>query len=154
VPCVPVPTRFVLAAAMTMGISGCVQFVGPARTADDYELKAADTAETVLSAVRTAELAVDVADRGRAFPPYVSVLLGEAEGDASGAAATFESIQPPDASSDRLRNELDDLLTEASDQLSTLRITARRADLDALADEAAGLTRLADELDAFRTEHG
>jgi hypothetical protein len=154
VPSVPVPTRFVLAAAMTAAISGCVQFVGPARTADDYERKAADTAETVLSAVRTAELAVDVADRGRAFPPYVSVLLGETEADASGAAATFESIQPPGASSDRLRNELDDLLTEATDELSTLRIAARRSDLEALADEAADLPRLADELDAFRTEHG
>jgi hypothetical protein len=88
-----------------------------------------------------------VAHRGCAFPPYVSVLLGEAEADASGARSSRSS--PRSASSDRLRNGFDDLLTKASDELSTLRIPARRAELEALSDEAADLPRLAAELDAF-----
>src|SRR6266545_2127721 len=92
-----------VAAYALAAVTACTQPLGPARTEGDYELKAANTAEAVLSAVRTAELATEVAVRGRAFPPYVSVLLGEAESDADGAVSTFEKVQPPDASSaDRL----------------------------------------------------
>jgi hypothetical protein len=133
--------------------AGCVQPVGPARTADDYERKAKDTAETVLSAVRTAELAVDVAVRDRAFPSYVAVVLGDAEGEAAGAASTFAKVQPPGASSDRLRGELGDLLDEADDVLSATRIAGRRSDDEALGAQAEALGRLADRLDAFVTEH-
>jgi hypothetical protein len=136
------------------GLTACTQPLGPARTREDYELKAADTAETVLSAVRTAELATDVAVRGRAFPPYVSVLLADAESDADGAVSTFEKVQPPDGRSDRLRTQLGDLTSEATDALSTLRITARRADLDALGPRSRDLENLADRLDAFANEHG
>jgi hypothetical protein len=140
-----------LAATATVA---CTQPLGPARTEDDYELKAANTAEAVLSALRTAELATDVAVRGRAFPPYVSVLLGEAESDADGAVSTFEKVQPPDSRSDRLRSQLGDLTSEATDALSALRITARRADLDALGPRSRDLEGLADRLDAFADEHG
>jgi hypothetical protein len=140
--------------ALACALAGCVQPVGPARTAEDYELKAADTAETVVSAVRTAQIAVDVAARGRAFPPYVSVLLDNAEGDANGAAATFGSIQPPGRESDHLRDELDELLVDATGTLASLRITARRADLSALPALAEPLEGVASELEAFAEAHG
>jgi hypothetical protein len=134
-------------------VAACVQPVGPARTADDYEHKAKDTAETVLSAVRTASLAVDVAMRDRAFPPYVSVVLSDAEDDAGSAAATFSSVQPPGASSDRLRAQLTDLLGEAEDALSAARIAARRVDDHALVAQADPLDEIADDLERFVTEH-
>lgn len=132
---------------------GCVQPVGPARTADDYERKAKDTAETVLSSVRTAALAVDVAVRDRAFPQYVSVVLSDAEDEAGGAVTTFGSVQPPGASSDRLRAELNDLLATAEDALSGARIAARRADDQALAAQAEPLDEIAGKLDGFIAEH-
>jgi hypothetical protein len=141
-------------AAVPVLLVACVQPVGPARTADDYERKAKDTAETVVSSLRTAELAVDVAGRDRAFPPYVSVVLSDAEDDASGAASTFGSVQPPGEGSDRLRDQLGDLLDEAEDALARARIAARRVDGEALAAEAEPLGRIAAELDAFVTEHG
>ena len=144
----------VVACALSVLLVSCTQPIGPARTFEDYELKAASTADAVLSAVRTAELAADVAARGRAFPPYVSVLLQDAESDADGAVSTFEKVQPPDARSDRLRTQLGDLTSEATDALSTLRITARRADLDALGPRSRDLEGLANRLDAFASEHG
>jgi hypothetical protein len=151
----PAARPAVVACALALALtSACTQPLGPARTEEDYELKAASTADAVLSAVRTAELATDVAVRGRAFPPYVSVLLGEAESDADGAVSTFEKVQPPTARSDRLRAQLTDLTGEATDALSALRITARRADLDALGPRSRDLEGLADRLDAFATEHG
>jgi hypothetical protein len=140
------------AAVLAAACTACVQPVGPARTADDYEHKAKDTAETVLSSVRTAALAVDVATRDRAFPPYVSVLLSNAEDDAGGAASKFASVQPPGAWSDRLRAELGDLLDEAEDALAAARIAARRVDDDALTAQAEPLDRIAGELDAFITD--
>ncbi|HEX8805031.1 MAG TPA: hypothetical protein VF743_12585 [Acidimicrobiales bacterium] len=143
-----------VAAAAVGAVAGCVQPVGPARTAEDYELKAADTAETVVSAVRTAEIGADVAHRDRAFPPYVAVVLGEAESDAAAALDTFESVQPPGPSSDHLRAELADLVDPAVDALADLRIAARRSDGDALAAAARGLEDLARPLEAFAEEHG
>ena len=76
--------RAPVAAGMLLIVAvGCFQPVGPARTFHDYELKAESTAKSARSSVETARLAVKVATEGNAFPPYISVLLSEAETDAS-----------------------------------------------------------------------
>lgn len=134
--------------------AGCTRIVGPTRTADDYELKAASTADAVLSAVRTAQITADASSDGRTFAPYSTVALADAEGDASGAASAFESIQPPGPGSDALRDELTAITDQATSTLSTLRITARRGELDRLAEEAEPLDAIARELEAFTERHG
>jgi hypothetical protein len=134
-------------------LTGCVQTVSPARTFDDYEHKAKNTAEAVLSAVETARLTARVASDGDAFAPYVSVSMSESEQGAAHAQGVFESIQPPDAQSDRLRDELSKLCTKASDVLAELRISARRGELHRLAEKARPLRRVSHRLDAFITEH-
>jgi hypothetical protein len=146
--------RKVVPAILLLGIAtGCFQPVGPARTFHDYELKAESTAKTARSSVETARLAVQVATKGDAFPPFVSVLLSEAETDAANAQGTFAGIQPPDDRADALRDRLDRILDRTGDVLSTLRITARRADLDRLAREARPLPRLSARLDRFARAH-
>lgn len=146
--------RKVLLALALVGVTaGCFQPVGPARTFHDYELKAESTAKATRSAVETARLGVKVATRGDAFPTYVSVLLSEAERDAANAQGTFAGIQPPDDRADALRDRLGRLLDRTGDVLSTLRITARRADLDGLAREARPLPRLSRRLDRFAKAH-
>jgi hypothetical protein len=139
--------------ALVVFAAGCFQPVGPARTFRGYELKAESTAKSARSSVETARLAVQVATEGKAFPPYVSVLLSEAESDAANSQGTFEGIQPPDAHADRLRTRLGSLLNETGDVLSKLRIRARRAQLEALRREARPLPRLSRELDRFATAH-
>ncbi len=143
----------VAAGLLVVAAAGCFQPVGPARTFHDYELKAESTAKSARSSVETARLAVRIATRDRAFPPYVSVLLSEAETDASNSQGTFEGIQPPDHRADRLRDQLTTLLNETGDVLSTLRITARRADLERLRSEAKPLPALSRRLDRFATAH-
>src|SRR2546430_1498099 len=101
--------ELVILAALGLGLSGCV---APARTYTAYEGQAADTAGTVRSAVESARLAASVAGRNDAFAPYLSVILGEAEGDASSARGLFDSIQPPDPRSDRMRATLDRLMDQ------------------------------------------
>jgi hypothetical protein len=139
--------------ALLIVAAGCFQPVGPARTFHGYELKGESTAKSARSSVETARLAVKVATEGKAFPPYVSVLLSEAETDAANSQGTFAGIQPPDAHADRLRTRLGSLLNQTGDVLSKLRITARRADLDGLRREALPLPSLSRRLDRFATAH-
>ena len=143
----------VVVAALAVGVGGCVRTISPARNYDAYEHKAKDTAESALSAVQTARLGARVGTDGDAFGPYVSVLFSEAEEGASKAHATFDSVQPPDAHSDRLRRQLGVLLTEADDHLANLRIAARRSELDRLSRLAEPLGPLAQKLDRFIASH-
>jgi hypothetical protein len=147
--------RLWLIASLVLAFSaaGCVKTISPARTFDAYEHKAKDTAESALSAVQTARLGARVGTDGDAFGPYVSVLLSEAEEGASKAHATFDSVQPPDAHSDRLRKQLGTLLTQADEHLSTLRIAARRGELGRLSRVAEPLGPLSRELDRFISRH-
>lgn len=146
--------RLVVAVVLCAALAGCVQTVSPARTFDDYEHKAKNTAESVLSSVQTARLASRIAGDGDAFGPYTSVVLSDAEDGASHAQEVFSSIQPPDAHSDRLRNELGKLVVKATDALSTLRIASRRGELNQLPDLAKPLRDIAKKLDDFVTRHG
>ena len=127
--------------------------VGPARSFDDYEGKAADTADSVVSAVGTARLGVQAAADGRAFAPYLSVVLAEAERDVRVSIDTFASIQPPDARSDALRTQLLDLTDRTVAVLSQLRIRVRWGDLAALPEVARPLDPLGVELGAFSEAH-
>ena len=131
----------------------CAGCVGPARSFDTYEGKAATTAESVASAVQTARLAVTAASDLRAFAPYLSVVLAEAEGDAGASGATFATIQPPDERSASLRTELLDLVGRAEDVLADLRISVRWGDLDRLDEIAGPLGPIGDQLADFSETH-
>jgi hypothetical protein len=106
--------------------------VGPARTFDTYEDKATTTAEAALSAVATTSLAADVGSGGGAWGSYLSILISEQEDDLAGAQGTFDSVQPPDARSDALRQQLDDILQTAVDNVTSVRIAVRRGQLAGL----------------------
>lgn len=67
---------------------GCV---GSARTFPVYESKAADTAKEAVSVVESARLTTQVAAEGKAFDPYLSVLLGDAEEQIGAVQGTFRS---------------------------------------------------------------
>ena len=127
--------------------------VGPARSFDAYEGKAADTAASVASAVETARLAVEAAGGDRAFATYVSVVLAEAERDARGTDVIFSAIQPPDARSDALRTQLLRLIDRAETVLSDLRIAARWEEFDRLQEAGRPLTSLGGELTDFSEAH-
>ena len=145
------PSTLALLAAVLVVASGCA---GSSRTADDYVLKAVNTAEAVRSSVETVRLGIEAAERDRAFLPYLSRLFGDAEEDAGSAAMTFESVQPPDGASDALRDELGTLLDAADDSLSAVRIAIRREDVDAVVARSQELADLSDALEAFITRNG
>jgi hypothetical protein len=124
-------------------LGGCV---GPARTTDDYTRKASTSVHDVHSAVETARLGIDAVAGDRTTGPYASVLLGQAEEEASSVQSSFDSVQPPNRDSDRLRDEVDDLLTQAVSVLGDVRIAARRGDNAGVTAQAAALADISQRL--------
>ncbi len=120
--------------------------VGPARTSDAYAGKASTSLHDTRSAVETARLAVDAAAGGRATGPYLSVLLADAEEQASSVQSTFASIQPPNREADQVRDDVDALLTEAVSALADLRIAARRGDTAGITEKGPALEDLSRRL--------
>jgi hypothetical protein len=127
---------------------------GPVRSSPVYESKAGQTAAVAASATQTALLAVDAAEDDKASGRYLTRVLVEAEEDAGSAQGTFDGIQPPDDHADELRAHLDDLLNEATDSLTDLRIAARRGRFAELPELARPLPGVAAKLDDFAEAHG
>lgn len=132
-----------LAVLLAVLLAGCV---GPARTSQSYTGKASTSLHDTRSAVETARLGVEAAAGDRATGPYLSVLLSQAEEQASSVQSTFDSIQPPNGDADRLRDEVDDLLTEAVSALADLRIAARRGDTAGITEQGQMLADLSQRL--------
>ena len=127
--------------------------VGPALWYDAYEGKAGGTAAQMQSTVETARFVALAAGRGKALSAYVGVALTDAEQDASAIQGAFDSIQPPNPNADRLRDELDPLLSKAASVISEMRIAARRDRLPDLQRMAQPLQALSDQLERFAKAH-
>jgi hypothetical protein len=142
VPVAPRPTIRAIALIVCLGAGtvACGEHsVGPARTYDDYERKSRTTAEVVLSAVETVRLLAETASDGKAWGTYTGVSVSEQEDTAAAAHGDFDSIQPPDARADDLRDRLGGILDDVDEHIAAVRIEVRRGNLDALADTAAPL---------------
>ncbi len=139
-----------IAIATGLILSGCV---GSARWSSAYQGKAGATADQMVSAVETARLSARVAATHKAFAPYLSVMIAEAEQDADSIQGAFHSIQPPDDPSDVLRDQLGRLLSIATDTISRMRIAARRSDFGEVERLANSLSGVSEKLDAFAQAH-
>lgn len=127
--------------------------VGSARGTTDYTRKAVSTTEHIRSSVRTVQLAIQAAADDDAFGPYLSRVISQAEDDASSALSSFESIQPPDEQSDELRDDVEQLSSDAIDVLAKARIASRRSDVQALTALAQNVQQAGDTLEQFGQEH-
>ena len=103
------------------------------------------------AAVETAILGVESAHRFGLQSAYVSVLLNEADDDASAAQSTFTSIQSPSRRSDRVREVTTGVIGDAVDLLDQVRTTARRGNLDELQGSLKQLQQAASDLDDLAT---
>jgi hypothetical protein len=130
--------------------AGCVRHpIGAARDEATFQDKAVKTAESALSAVATVSMAAHAAAGGQAWGRYVSRLVSEQEDALDKSSGSFRSIQPPTAESDRLRTELLDLLDDATDHVTAVRVSARRDRLGDLDQVAAPLDADRDALKHF-----
>lgn len=83
----------------------------------------------------------------------MSTTVADAEDDIRSAQGTFDSIQPPDAASDRLRSQLDDILGFATDEITELRVEARWTDIETMVQAVRNLDVLAADLEGFLRQH-
>jgi hypothetical protein len=130
--------------------TGCVL---PARSTTAYTGKALATVTMTLSAAQSALFVAEMAERGRVTAAYTSVTLTDAESDASGAQAAFDSIQPPDSRSDAVRDHLDPSLADVVGTIASMRIVARRGELDDLRPYADQARTEIKKLEAFQAAY-
>jgi hypothetical protein len=129
---------------MALFLGGCV---GPARTFEVYQAKAENSVAQSLSAVRTAEAAIETAIGDRSFESSVSITIQDASETIDGSQSAFASIQPPDRASDALRAQVLPVLSDASDAVANARIAARRGDVPSLAQLHQPLSEVSARLD-------
>jgi hypothetical protein len=103
--------------------------------------------------VSTTMLAAETGTNGKAWGTYLSVLISAQEDEIAGVQDTFASVQPPDARSDALRQQLVDILDPAVAHVTDVRITVRRGRLDDLAEVAEPLAEDQTRLRAFLADH-
>lgn len=127
--------------------------VGSARGETDYQKKAVATTEHVRSSVRTVQLAVQAASEGDAFGPFLARVISQAEDDASSALNGFDTIQPPSEAADQLRDDVDQIASDAITLLSDARIAIRRGDIESLTNLAQFLADTGDNLEQFGQDH-
>ena len=144
-----------MVAAIALGVAGCVKTISPARTFDAYEHKAKDTAETALSSVETARLGARVGHRRRRVRPVrVGAALGGRRRRVQGARDLRQRAAARRPRPTASAGSSGDLLTADRRRTSrTLRIAARRGELDRLSRLAEPLRPLARKLDRFISSH-
>jgi phosphate uptake regulator len=111
------------------------------------------TTEHVRSSVRTVQLAIQAAADDDAMGPFLARVISQAEDDASSALNGFDAIQPPSETADDLRDEVDQIASDAIDLISTARIAIRRGDTDGLKELAEPITAAGDSLEQFGQDH-
>ena len=135
---------------------GCALPTPTARSSEDYGKKAAHTADEVRAAVDTTVIALHTQSDGKVPTTTLDVLVTEAENDASGAAATFRSIDPPSSSTAdlALRDRALGLVDGAVGALEQVRLDVRFGHFDEATGRTNNLEQLADDLDRFAEEVG
>jgi hypothetical protein len=118
-----------------------------------YESRTATTAEKMVSPVATGALLAQLGGEGNLFGPYAKTATTGALDEAESVQSSFSHIQPPDERSDRIRTELARLLQRSTNELTALRIAARKGNLEALGRFERPLSRLARQLEQFQKAH-
>ncbi len=144
--------RRVLAAVVPAGLlagllAGCVS---PARDEPQYRLKAVTALEAAASAVATGLLAVQQQQQGKIFSAYADEVITGNENTAGSISSGFGNVQPPDHTSDEVRNGVMAQLSAAQDALADARIAVRRKDRHSVRTAAGELRSAAAGLEALR----
>jgi hypothetical protein len=123
-------------------VSGCVT---PATGSDSYRDKAVTSVRAATSEVATSQLVVRLFRHGRILAPYADETVTSNEAALGSIGDAFGSVQPPHGEDD-LRDDVSGLVSDAEDAVAHARIAIRRSDPDGLADAAAELRKISDDL--------
>jgi hypothetical protein len=127
-------------------MAGCL---APALDSSDYRFKASRTAEEVASALQTAGLAVNSAERHELPLPPIEVAVHDAEDQIGASTGSFKIVKPPNEPMESLREDTLDLVEQAEDAVSEARIALQQLDLPAAVEALSDAQELAEELESF-----
>jgi hypothetical protein len=134
---------------LIVALSSCVS---PAINAEGYRGKVNQSAQKMAGIIGSAQLAAELDLQGKLLDTVADQTISDAEQDSQSVSTSLGSVQPPDQTSIALRTQADQVLQDASSQLSDLRIAQRRGDqasmrdaLDKLARTLAGVQKLQDQ---------
>jgi hypothetical protein len=120
--------------------------VSPATNAEGYRGKVGHSAQKMVGIIGSAQLAAELYLQDKLLDTVADQTISDAEQDAQSVLTSLDSVQPPDQASITLRSGADQVLQDASSQLSDLRIAQRRSDRDSmrhtLGDLATTLTKV------------
>jgi hypothetical protein len=102
--------------------------VSPAINAEGYRGKVGHSAQKMVGVIGSAQLASELDLQGKLLDTVADQTISDAEQDAQSVITSLDSVQPPDQASVTLRTRADQILQDASSQLSDLRIAQRRGD--------------------------
>jgi hypothetical protein len=111
--------------ACCLVLSSCVS---PAVDASGYRDKVSHSAQKMAGIIGSAQLAAQLDLDGRMIATMTDSVVSDAEQDAQSVVNSLDAVQPPDVKSIQLRDAADQVLQDASSELSDLRIYVRRHD--------------------------
>ena len=137
-----------IAVAIVLAWAALAYCAGPP---DDhgYRRTAVQSAQAALNAVRTAALTADAHRAGKLVDPYESVIFDDAAGAIASAQSQLAAQAPPDAATQRIRDQLAPLLSDAARQLGDLDLALSGGDQPTAEARVTALRGLGDRLDDF-----
>jgi hypothetical protein len=112
------------------------------------------TAGAAASEVSTVGLTTSLLRGGSLQRNYGDVTISASEDALASVAQTFSVVQPPDQVSDRVRADLEKLLSDAMDAVAAARIAIRRDDEPAMTQAIGDLNTSARQLKAAEERYG
>lgn len=138
------------ALAAVLVAAACAGCAGTTSTDDDYRLKVQNTATDLTAVAGSAQLTARQYLDGKLPQAYADYVLSRAEQDGSSIQNTFDTRQPPDDASDRLRNQLDQSLQQVTGDLTDLRVALRADDHASMKSALADLAKALDQLGKYQ----
>jgi hypothetical protein len=127
-----------------LALGGCV---APALDSGAFHRNAIEALDSAVSETRAAALALEQHLAGRVARPYADTVVTDSEDALGPVEDSFGTVDPPTSADVRLRDDVDGLLSDAGDALSTARIALRRSDTAGMAKSVTELTSLADRME-------
>jgi hypothetical protein len=123
--------------------------VAPPRDPAAYRDRASESAQTLLSQLRTAKTWARALEEDKTIGPSALVGLDDSEKQAKKATANFTQYEPP-RGTDEIRIEFTTISSVVTDELGKLRIAAQRREWETVVRAQPRLEELATKLEDFR----
>jgi hypothetical protein len=122
----------------------------PSPDAGAYLQNADSALSSAVSEARTAAVVLANSLSDNTTTSYANTAITDSESAIGPIEDSFGNVDPPDARSDELRDQVMSMLGDTADACASARIAVRRGDREEMRATAAALRTLADRMERFR----